>query len=52
MKVFESESDKVFNVGSDEQVSINQMIEIIESISGTEKLERIYQLLRKWFRRV
>ena len=32
------------NIGSDEQVSINQMIEIIEKISGIEKLDREYQL--------
>ena len=31
-------------LGSDEQVSINQMIEIIEDVSGTKKLERVYQL--------
>ena len=32
------------NIGSDEQVSINQMIDIIEDISGIQKLERIYKL--------
>ena len=32
------------NIGSDEQVSINQMIEMIEDISGIKKLEKIYQL--------
>ena len=31
------------NIGSDEQVSINQMIEIIEGITST-KIEGIYQL--------
>ena len=44
LRLFESNYSDPVNIGSDEQVSINQMIEIIESISGTEKLERIYQL--------
>ena len=44
LRLFESDYSDPVNIGSDEQVSINQMIEIIESISGTEKLERIYQL--------
>ena len=34
LKVFNSNSNNVFNVGSDEQVSINQMIEIIENIAN------------------
>ena len=42
-KVFESNSSDVFNLGSDEQVSINQMIDIIEDISSY-KVERNYQL--------
>ena len=29
-KLFNSETSEVFNLGSDEQVSINQMIEMIE----------------------
>ena len=32
------------NIGSDEQVSINQMIEIIENISGISNLKKNYQL--------
>jgi len=44
LRLFVSDYSKPVNIGSDEQVSINQMIEIIEDISGTKKLERIYQL--------
>ena len=33
LKVFNGEHGEVFNVGSDEQVSINQMIQIIEDIA-------------------
>ena len=33
LKVFKGEYSEVFNVGSDEQVSINQMIQIIEDIA-------------------
>ena len=44
LKLFESNYSEPVNIGSDEQVSINQMIEIIEKISGIEKLEREYQL--------
>ncbi len=33
-KIFNSDSSQVYNLGSDEQVSINQMIEIIEDISN------------------
>ncbi len=44
LRLFESNYSNPVNIGSDEQVSINQMIEIIEDISGTKKLERIYQL--------
>ena len=32
------------NIGSDEQVSINQMIDLIEDISEIKKLNRDYQL--------
>ena len=42
-KVFNSKSQDVYNVGSDEQVSINQMIEIIENIAG-KKFKKNYQL--------
>ena len=34
MKVFNNDFSEVFNVGSNEQVSINQMIEIIENIAN------------------
>ena len=44
LRLFESDYSDPVNIGSDEQVSINQMIEIIENISGIKKLERIYQL--------
>ena len=42
--MFESNHSEPVNIGSDEQVSINQMIKIIEGISNTEKLELEYQL--------
>tara|TARA_B100000035_G_C20552504_1_gene358884 strand:- start:179 stop:508 length:330 start_codon:yes stop_codon:yes gene_type:complete len=41
--VFNSESTEVYNLGSDEQVSINQMIDIIEDIAKY-KVKRNYQL--------
>ena len=44
LRLFESDYSDPVNIGSDEQVSINQMIEIIESISGIKKLEKIHQL--------
>jgi len=44
LRLFESEYSEPINIGSDEQVSINQMIDIIEDISATKRLERIYQL--------
>ena len=43
MKVFNSDKFDVYNVGSDEQVSINQMIEIIEDIAEY-KVKKNYQL--------
>jgi len=42
-KIFESGCSEVLNIGSEEQVSINQMIEIIEEI-GDYKVEKNYQL--------
>ena len=42
--MFESNCSDPVNIGSDEQVSINQMIEIIQGISGIQELEKIYQL--------
>ena len=44
LRLFESNHSEPVNIGSDEQVSINHMIEIIEEISNTEKLELEYQL--------
>ena len=43
LKVFNSNSREVFNVGSEEQVSINQMIDIIQEISE-HKISKNYQL--------
>ncbi len=42
-KLFESNERDVFNIGSEEQVSINQMSSIIENIAGIN-LEKNYQL--------
>jgi len=42
-KLFESCCREVLNIGSEEQVSINQMINMIEDISGY-KVEKNYQL--------
>ena len=44
LRLFESSYSGPVNIGSDEQVSINQMIDIIEKISDTKKLRRDYQL--------
>ena len=44
LRLFDSDYSEPVNIGSDEQVSINQMIEIIENISGVDKLKREYQL--------
>jgi len=44
LRLFESDYSSPINIGSDEQVSINQMIEIIENISGIKKLDKVYQL--------
>ena len=43
LKVFHSDSSEVFNIGSEEQVSINQMIDIIENIAEY-KVDKNYQL--------
>jgi len=43
LKVFDSEFSEVFNVGSDNQVSINELIDLIEAIANI-KLKRIYIL--------
>ena len=44
LRLFESDYSEPVNIGSDEQVSINEMIEIIENISGVGKLKKEYQL--------
>ena len=43
MSVFNSNFTDVFNIGSEEQVSINQMIDKIEEIAGL-KIERNYDI--------
>jgi GDP-D-mannose 3', 5'-epimerase len=40
LRLFESDHSDPINIGSDEQVSINQMIGIIEDISGINKLNK------------
>jgi len=42
-KLFLSDQSQVFNIGSEEQVSINQMIDLIEDIAGY-KVKRNYLL--------
>jgi nucleoside-diphosphate-sugar epimerase len=42
-KIFESNYRDVLNIGSEEQVSINQMIKIIEEI-GEHRVKKNYQL--------
>ena len=44
LRLFNSDYSEPVNIGSDEQVSINQMIDLIEDISGNKKLERVYLL--------
>ena len=44
LRLFESNYSDPVNIGSDEQVSINQMIGIIEGISGSGELKKNYQL--------
>ena len=44
LRLFMSDYSEPVNIGSDEQVSINQMIDMIENISGIKKLKRDYQL--------
>ena len=43
IKLFESNYSKPVNIGSDEQVSINQMIDILEEISENKGLKKEYQ---------
>jgi nucleoside-diphosphate-sugar epimerase len=44
LRLFESDYSNPINIGSDEQVSINEMIEIIKKISGVSKINKNYQL--------
>ena len=44
LRLFESDYSEPVNIGSDEQVSINQMIAIIEGLSGGEEFKKNYQL--------
>ena len=44
LRLFNSDYSEPVNIGSDEQVSINQMIDLIEDISENKKLERVYLL--------
>ena len=43
LEVFNSNNQEVLNIGSEEQVSINQMIDMIEKIADY-KVKRNYQL--------
>ena len=43
LKLFNSDFREPINIGSEEKVSINQLVDIIENISGV-KLNRNYQL--------
>ena len=44
LRLFESDYSDPVNIGSDEQVSINQMIQIIEGISKSGEFKKNYQL--------
>ena len=44
LRLFNSNHSEPTNIGSDEQVSINQMADIIEKISGVKNLKRKYLL--------
>ena len=45
IKLFESNHRDPINIGSDEQVSINQLVDVVEKISkSNKKLDRNYQL--------
>ena len=44
LRLFNSDYSEPVNIGSDEQVSINQMIGIIEGISGGAEFKKNYQL--------
>ena len=44
IRLFKSDHQEPINIGSDEQVSINQMIDIIQDIANVKNLEKIYLL--------
>ena len=44
LRLFDSDYAQPVNIGSDEQVSINQMIDIIEDIANYKDLKKKYQL--------
>lgn len=44
LRLFNSNHSEPLNIGSDEQVSINQMVDILEKIAGVENLKRNYLL--------
>ena len=44
LKLFDSDYSSPVNIGSDEQVSINQMVQLIEKISEIKELEKVYLL--------
>ena len=44
LKLFNTEYREPLNIGSEEQVSINQMVSILEQIAQIKNLKRIYQL--------
>ena len=44
IKLFESNYSEPINIGSDEQISINQMIDMLEEISENKDLKKKYQL--------
>ncbi len=44
IRLFDSDYSEPVNIGSDEQVSINQMIDVIEEIANYKNLKKQYQL--------
>ncbi len=44
LRLFNSNYSKPVNIGSDEQVSINQLIELLQKISELKRLKKIYLL--------
>jgi nucleoside-diphosphate-sugar epimerase len=46
LRLFNSNHSEPMNIGSNEQVSINQMVDIIEKIAGVKNLKRNYLLDR------